>query len=167
MYRTKNRIFLDLTKNQKADFLSFVKIFTKNYKACDEQSIFYNLLDELEYYKELGQGKFDYIDVNNEQHLEYIRAYISACKKYFEYKEAQKPLYEAQKRIQKEIKARILDAKQKKEPPTKKQISYYKSLCKRHNETPKDIETLSKYDIKLEIQRLIEENAETVKETCL
>lgn len=163
MYQVKNTIFLDLTKNQKADFLSFVKIYTKNYLACDEQSIFYNLLDEIEYYHKLGQGKFDYVDVNNECHLADIKKYIKACKKYYEYKAAQHPLYEEQKRIQKEIKAKILEAKQKKEPPTKKQVSYYKSLCKRRGEEPQNIDEMSKYDIKIEIQRLVDARDEKLE----
>ncbi len=158
MYQTKNRIFLDLTKNQKSDFLSFVKIYTKNYIECDEQSIFYNILDEIEYYHELGQGKFNYIDINEQKHMDDIKLYIKACKKYYEYKASQRPIYEEQKRIQKEIKTHILNEKQKKEPPTKKQISYYKALCKRHNLTPKTPEELSKYDIKIEIQKLLDEN---------
>lgn len=156
MYQIKNTIFLELSKNQKADFLSFVKIYTKNYLSCDEQSIFYNLLEEIEYYHKLGQGKFDYIDVNSETHLSDIKKYIKACKKYYEYKDAMRPLYEEQKRIQKEIKAKVLEAKQKKEPPTKKQISYYKSLCKHASIEPQNIDEMSKYDIKIEIQKLVE-----------
>ncbi len=156
MYQIKNSIFLELTKNQKADFLSFVKIYTKNYIACDDESIFYNLLEELDYLKTLGQGKFEFINVNNETHLCDIKKYIKACKKYYEHKAAQRPFYEEQKRIQKEIRAKIRDEKQKKEPPTKKQISYYKSLCKRHGEAPQNINELSKYSIKKEIQRLLD-----------
>ena len=156
MYQIKNTIFLDLTKNQKSDFLSFVKIYTKNYLACDEESVFYNILDEIAYYHELNQGKFDYIDINNDTHLADIKKYISVCRKYYKFKEAQRPIYEEQKRIQKEIKAKILEEKQKKETPTKKQISYYKSLCKRRNEQSQDIEHFSKYDIKIEIQRLLD-----------
>lgn len=162
MYRIKNSIFLELTKNQKADFLAFVKIFTKNHTNLDAQNILYNLLDELEYYRKLGQGKFEYIDINAEKNIEDIKKYITACKKYFEYKASLKPIYEENKRIQKEIKAKILDAKQKKEPPTKKQISYYKSLCKRHSEPQKSIEELSKYDVKIEIQRIIEKYSDDV-----
>ncbi len=163
MYQIKNSIFLDLTKNQKSDFLSFIKIYTKNYKNCDEESILCNLLDEIDYFHKLGQGKFEYIDINNENRISDIKKYIKACKKYYDYKESQRPIYEEQKRIQKEIKAKILDARQKKEPPTKKQISYYKSLCKRHSEEPQPIENLSKYDIKMEIDRLITQYSESVK----
>lgn len=157
MYQIKNRIFTDLTKNQKSDFLSFVKIYTKNFKNCDEQSIFYNLLDELAYFKEIGQERFDFINTDNDEHLKWIKEYISACKKYFDYKEKMKPLYEEQKRIQKEIRAKIAEEKQKKEPPTKKQISYYKSLCKKSGKEMQDVESMSKYDIKKEIQRLLGE----------
>ena len=156
MYNTKKIIFTDLSKNQKSDFLSFVKLYVKNFQECDVESIYYNLLDELEYFRELGQGKFDFIDLSSDQHLSEIKKYIKACKKHFDYKVAMRPVYEEQKRIQKEIRHKILEEKQKKEPPTKKQISYYKSLCKKKGIEPKNIEELSKYDIKMAISSLVE-----------
>lgn len=154
MYNIKKIVFTDLTKNQKADFLSFIKLYVKNFQNCDEESIYYNLLDELEYFHNLGQNKYDYINIENEQQLSDIKKYIKACKKHFNYKTTMRPVYEEQKRIQKEIRHKITEEKQKKEPPTKKQISYYKSLCKQISIEPKKIEELSKYDIKIEISRL-------------
>ncbi len=156
MYNIKKIIFTDLTKNQKADFLSFIKLYVKNFQNCDEESIYYNLLDELEYFHKLGQNKYDYINIDNDRHLSEIKKYIKACKKHFDYKTSMRPLYEEQKRIQKEIRHKITEEKQKKEPPTKKQISYYKSLCKRSLIAPRNIEELSKYDIKIEISKLLE-----------
>ena len=156
MYNIKSKIFLDLTKNQKSDFLSFVKIFTRNYIECDSESIFYNILDELTYYKDAKLDKFSFIDIDDNQVQNEIKLYIDAIKKHYAYKESMRPIYEEQKRIQKEIRARIQDEKQKKEPPTKKQISYYKSLAKKHNIDLSNLDTMSKYDIKIAIQRLIE-----------
>ena len=104
------------------------------------------------------ENEYEYIDLSKETHLSDIKKYVKACKKHFDYKVAMRPVYEEQKRIQKEIRHKILEEKQKKEPPTKKQISYYKSLCKGKNEEPKDIDSLSKYDIKIEIQRLLGED---------
>ena len=158
MYNIKKIIFTELSKNQKSDFLSFVKLYVKNFQDCDEESIYYNLLNELEYFKELGQGKFDFIDLCNDQHLSEIKKYIKACKKHFDYKVAMRPVYEEQKRIQKEIRHKIQEEKQKKELPTKKQISYYKSLCKKNSIEPKNMEELSKYDIKIEISKFLEKN---------
>lgn len=158
MYQIKKRVFADLTKTQKADFLSFVKIYVKNFSECDAQSIYNNLLDEIAFFQEPECGRFSYIDLNSQKHADDIMEYVKACKRYFDYKEAQRPFYEEQKRIQKEIRHKIRDERQKKEPPTKKQISYYKSLCKANNETPQTIEELSKFDIKLEISRLAGEN---------
>lgn len=156
MYKIKSLIFLELTKNQKSDFLSFVKIYVKNYKDCDVESIYYNLLDELEYFSGFEPPRYDYIDLSNQKHLDDIRKYVEACKKYLDYKASLKPIYEEQKRIQKEIRARILDSKQQKESPTKKQVSYYKSLCKAKGEPVENIDLMSKYDIKIKIQRLVE-----------
>ena len=160
MYNTKKIIFIDLSKNQKSDFLSFIKLYVKNFQDCDEESIYYNLIDELEYFKELGQGKFEFIDTNDEKTLSDIKKYIKACKKYFDYKIAMRPVYEEQKRIQKEIRHKLQEEKQKKELPTKKQISYYKSLCKKCGIETKNLEELSKYDIKKEINFLVEQESE-------
>lgn len=162
MYSIKKVIFTELSKNQKADFLSFIKLYVKNFQECDEESIYYNLLDELEYFKEVGQGRFEFIDLSSDKYLSDIRKYIKACKKHFDYKRTMRPVYEEQKRIQKEIRHKILEEKQKKEPPTKKQISYYKSLCKKNGIEAKNIEELSKYDIKIEISALVE-NKELVE----
>lgn len=156
MYNVKKIIFTDLSKNQKSDFLSFVKLYVKNFQDCDVDSIYYNLLEELEYFKEIGQGKFDFIDINDERVLADVKKYIKACKKHFDYKASMRPVYEEQKRIQKEIRHKIQEEKQKKEAPTKKQISYYKSLCKKKGVDLKNIAELSKYDIKIEISALVE-----------
>lgn len=158
MYSVKKIIFTDLSKNQKSDFLSFVKLYVKNFQDCDEESIYYNLIDELEYFREIGQGKFAFIDINDERVLSDIKKYIKACKEHFDYKVAMRPVYEEQKRIQKEIRHKIQEEKQKKELPTKKQISYYKSLCKKNSIEPKNMEELSKYDIKIEISKFLEKN---------
>ena len=82
MYNIKKIVFTDLTKNQKADFLSFIKLYVRNFQDCDEESIYYNLIDELEYFREIGQGKFAFIDINDERVLSDIKKYIKACKKH-------------------------------------------------------------------------------------
>lgn len=156
MYFLKGRIFLELSKNQKSDFLAFVRSFVKKRHTLAVDEILDKIIEEIEYFRALGQEKFSYFDLEDEKNLSELTLFIKECKKYYENKVAQKPLYEAQKRIQKEIKARILDEKQKKEEPTKKQIHYYKSLSKRYGLEVKPIEEMSKYDIKLEIQNILE-----------
>ena len=45
-----------------------------------------------------------------------------------------------------------------KEFPTKKQISYYNSLCKRYNEDKKQTKELSRLDLRNEIDRILNEH---------
>ena len=128
MYNIKKIVFTDLTKNQKADFLSFIKLYVKNFQNCDEESIYYNLLDELEYFHKLNQNKYDYINIENEQQLSDIKKYIKACKKHFDYKTTMRPVYEEQRRIQKEIRHKITEEKQK------SLFAQYVSYASAHNE---------------------------------
>ena len=46
-----------------------------------------------------------------------------------------------------------------KEKPTKKQLYYYEKLCKRYNIEKKNVEVLSKLDIKNEIAGIIAEHS--------
>ena len=44
-----------------------------------------------------------------------------------------------------------------KEAPTKKQLYYYDKLCKRYSLEKKDVEELSKLDLRNEIDRILNE----------
>ena len=46
-----------------------------------------------------------------------------------------------------------------KEAPTKKQLYYYNRLCKKYNIEKKDTNTLSKLDLRNEIERIIDEHS--------
>ena len=50
-----------------------------------------------------------------------------------------------------------------KEPPTKKQLYYYDKLCKRYSVEKKDVEELSKLDLRDEIERILNEHSEDYK----
>ena len=45
-----------------------------------------------------------------------------------------------------------------KEAPTKKQLYYYESLCKKYNIEKKDVTTLSKLDLKKMISEILDEH---------
>ena len=45
-----------------------------------------------------------------------------------------------------------------KEAPTKKQLYYYDKLCKIYNIEKKDVEELSKLDLRNEIERILNES---------
>ena len=84
-------------------------------------------------------------------------SYLKECKSYYNYKEAQKPLIEAQKAFEKQKRKFLQDVKMQKEPPTKKQLYYYERLCKKYNIDKKDTTNLSKYDLKTIISEILDE----------
>ena len=94
--------------------------------------------------------------------LDYLRDEMIAIfkkngKKYYEYKESQRPFIEKQKEFEKKKRKFLQEVKMSKEEPTKKQLYYYDKLCKRYNIEKKDVETLSKLDIRDEIERILNE----------
>ena len=83
--------------------------------------------------------------------------YIKECKKYYEYKETQRPFVEKQKEFEKKKRKFLQEVKMSKEEPTKKQLYYYDRLCKRYDLEKKDIKFLSKLDLKNEIESILNE----------
>ena len=51
-----------------------------------------------------------------------------------------------------------------KDKPTKKQLYYYDKLCKRYNIDKKEIENLSKLDLRNEIERILNEYSKDDRE---
>ena len=86
-----------------------------------------------------------------------VLMYVSECKKYYAYKESQRPFIEKQREFEKKKRKFLQDIKMQHEKPTKKQIYYYEKLCKRHNITQKDTTGLSKYDLKTLISEILDE----------
>ena len=109
-------------------------ILLKDYllRIIEEHKI--NLEDE-KYYLELKASRFpfliDYID--DTVFLNETEAYIKECKRYYEYKKAQKPFIEAQKEFEKKKRKFLQEVKMSKEAPTKKQLYYYDRLCKKYS----------------------------------
>ena len=85
--------------------------------------------------------------------------FIKACKKYYDYKKAQAPLIAKQKEFEKQKRKFLQEIKMSKEAPTKKQLYYYNRLCKKYNIEKKDTNTLSKLDLRNEIERIIDEHS--------
>ena len=54
-----------------------------------------------------------------------------------------------------------------KEPPTKKQLYYYDSLCKKYSIEKKDINNLSKLDLKQLISEILDEYSRNSEHTDL
>ncbi len=159
MYEIKSRIFLELSKAQKSSLCNHLRALVKNLQGTSTDEILQKFIEDEKYYLEINSSRFEFLAdfIDDERFLKDSKLYIKECVKYYEYKKAQEPLRQAQKEFDKKKRKFLQEVKMSKEPPTKKQISYYKSLCKRYNLDKKEIEDLSKLDLKNEIDRILNE----------
>jgi hypothetical protein len=159
MYEVKSKIFLELSKTQKSALCNFLRALTKKLPDLSEDSILKKFLEDEKYYLEINASRFEFLKdfLNDETFIAETKLFIKECKKYYEYKKSQEPLIQAQKEFEKKKRKFLQEVKMSKEPPTKKQISYYNSLCKRYNKEKKDINELSKLDCKNLIEEFLNE----------
>lgn len=160
VYEVKSKIFLEFTKTQKSALCNFLRALVKKLPSLRADEVLAKFLEDEKYYLEINSSRFeflkDYIDDN--KFISETTLFIKECKKYYDYKISQAPIIQAQKDFEKKKRKFLQEVKMSKEFPTKKQISYYKSLCKRYNEEKKDVNELSKLDMKNEIDRLLNEH---------
>ena len=163
MYQVKSRIYLDFDKTQKSGICNYLRALVKQNLNLTCSEILDKFLEDEKYYLELNTSRFpflkDYIESKN--FLKDTEAYIYECKKYYDYKESQKPFIEKQKEFEKKKRKFLQEIKMSKEKPTKKQLYYYDKLCKRYSLEKKDIERLSKLDLRDEIERILNEYSGT------
>ena len=165
MYQIKSQIYIDFDKTQKSGICNYIRALVKQNLKLTCSEILDKFLDDERYYLELNSSRFpfleDFIDTDN--FIKDTTLYIKECKKYYEYKESQRPFIEKQKEFEKKKRKFLQEVKMSKEEPTKKQIYYYDKLCKIYNIEKKDVEVLSKLDIRDEIERILNENSGTNK----
>ena len=163
MYQIKSRIYIDFDKTQKSGICNYIRALVKQNlnKTCSE--ILDKFLDDEKYYLELNSSRFPFLAdiIESDSFVKDTELYIKECKKYYEYKESQRPFIEKQKEFEKKKRKFLQEVKMSKEEPTKKQLYYYDKLCKRYNIEKKDVENLSKLDIRDEIERILNENSGT------
>ena len=126
----------------------------------DQKEILDKFISDEKYYLELNASRFQFLKdfIDEEDFLKDTSEYIKECKKYYEYKEKQRPIIEANKKFEKQKRKFLQEVKMSKELPTKKQLYYYEKLCKRYAITMKDTENLSKLDLKNEIESILNEH---------
>ena len=83
--------------------------------------------------------------------------YLKECKKYYDYKEKQRPIIEANKEFEKKKRKFLQEVKMSKEAPTKKQLYYYDRLCKKYGIEKKELE--SKLEARNIIDKIITEHS--------
>ena len=165
MYKIKSMIYKDFDKTQKSGLCNYIRALVKQNLtlSCDE--ILNKFIEDEKYYLELNSSRFPFLGeiIDEESFAEDTLKYIYECKKYYEYKEKQRPLIEAQKEFDKKKRKFLQEVKMSKEKPTKKQIYYYDSLCKKYSIEKKDVEELSKLDLRDEIERILNEHSTDYK----
>lgn len=161
MYNIKQQIYSYFDKTQKSHLCSFLRSFVKQKFKLSVDAIFSEFVEEQDYYLKVKNSRFEYIQdvLFSDEFEKETKRYIRACKVYYENKELQKPLREKQKEFEREKRKFLQKVKMSKEVPTKKQIYYYEKLCKRYNIEKKDVELLSKLDMKNEIEAILNEHS--------
>ena len=87
--------------------------------------------------------------------------YLKECKKYYDYREKQRPIIEANKEYEKKKRKFLQEVKMSKETPTKKQLYYYDKLCKKYNIEKRELQ--SKLEARNEIDKIITEHSQNYK----
>ena len=159
MYEIKSKIFFELTKTQKSALCNFLRALVKKRANEEANNILAKFLEDEKYYLEINSPHFEFLKdlIDDESFISEAKLYIKECKKYYDYKKSQAPLIQAQKEYEKKKKKFLQEIKMSKELPTKKQISYYNSLCKRYNLEKKSMSDLSKLDLRNLIDEMLNE----------
>ena len=168
MYQIKNRIYLNFDKTQKSAVCNYLRAVVKqgiNSETYSADSFLNKFIEDEKYYLELNASRFPFLAdvIDDSQFLKDTEDYIKECIKYYEYKEKQRPVIEAQKEFEKKKRKFLQEVKMSKEAPTKKQLYYYDRLCKKYSVEKKKAEELSKLDLRNEIERILNEHSDDYK----
>ena len=157
MYEIKKEIYQNLTKNQKSALCNYLRALVKKSECQNIEEIWQKFVEDEKYYLELNCSRFEFLsEILYEDWFKYDTIkYLNECKKYYDYKEKQKPIIEANKEYEKKKREFLREIKMSKEPPTKKQLYYYEKLCKKYNLEKKGL--TSKLEAKNEIDKIIKE----------
>lgn len=161
MYATKQRIYLYFDKTQKSMICTFLRSFVKQNYNLSNEDIINKFIDEQEYYIKINNSRYPFLEdyLSNDDFIKDSKEYIKACQKYYKYKEAQAPIIAKQKEFDKQKRKFLQEIKMSKETPTKKQLYYYERLCKKYNIEQKDVNNLSKLDLRNEIEKILNEHS--------
>ncbi len=159
MYQIKKRIYQNFDNTQKNAVCNNLRAMVKQNLNLACSDLLDKFIEDEKYYLELNASRFPFLAeyIEDSEFLKDTEDYIKECIKYYKYKESQKPIIEAQKEFEKQKRKYIQELKMSKEQPTKKQIYYYKRLCKRYGIEEKNIEELSKLDLRNEIDGILNE----------
>ena len=165
MYQIKNRIYPDFDKTQKSGVCNYLRALVKQNLNLSYSEILNKFVDDEKYYLELNTSRFPFLAdfIDSKEFLKDTEYYIKECIKYYEYKERQRPIIEANKAFEKKKRKFLQEVKMSKEKPTKKQLYYYDRLCKKYSIEKKNVEELSRLDLRDEIERILNEHSDDYK----
>lgn len=165
MYQIKNRIYPAFDKTQKSGICNYLRALVKQNLSLSAEEILDKFLEDEKYYLELGASRFPFLEdvIEERDFLKDTEMYIKECIKYYEYKEKQRPIIEANKEFERKKRKFLQEVKMSKEEPTKKQLYYYDRLCKKYSIDKKDVKELSKLDLRNEIESILNENSDDYK----
>ena len=166
MYQVKKCIYLNFDKTQKSAVCNNLRALVKQNLNLSCAEILDKFIEDEKYYLAMNASRFPFLAeiIDTDEFLSDTKLYIKECIRYYKYKEAQKPIIEAQKEYEKKKRKFVQEMKMSKEPPTQKQLYYYKKLCKRYELQMKDVNELSRLDMRNEIDRIINEYSEINKD---
>lgn len=162
MYEIKKQIYLDFTKNQKSAICNYLRAFVKQNLELKADEILNKFIDNEKYYLKLNCSRFEFLAeiIDKDEFVNDTLKYINECKKYYDYKEKQRPLIEANKAYEKKKREFLREVKMSKELPTKKQLYYYEKLCNKYGIEKQELK--SKLDARNEIDKIIKENTPNI-----
>ncbi len=165
MYQIKNFIYNYLDKTQKTALCNYLRAIVKQNLELNSSDILDKFIDDELYYQKLNASRFPFLAefIENDEFISDTKKYINECIKYYQYKEKQKPIIQAQKEFEKNKRKFLQEVKMSKEKPTKKQLYYYDRLCKKYCIEKKEINELSKLDLRNEIERILNEHSNDYK----
>ena len=165
MYQIKNQIYPAFDKTQKSGICNFLRALVKQNLGLSSEEILEKFLEDERYYLELNASRFPFLAdvIDDYNFLKDTKAYIRECIRYYEYKEKQRPIIEANKEFEKKKRKFLQEVKMSKEEPTKKQLYYYDRLCKKYSIEKKDVNELSKLDLRNEIESILNEHSDDYK----
>ncbi len=150
-----------MSKTQKSALCNFLRALVKKSPDFCVEKLLEKFIEDEEYYFKINNPHFEFLKdyLYEDNFKKETLLYLTECRKYYDYKESQKPLIEKQKQFEKEKRAFLQEVKMSKEPPTKKQLYYYDRLCKKYSIEKKETSDLSKLDLKKMIGEIIDEHS--------
>ena len=142
---------------------NYLRALVKKSPDWSVEEIWESFVADEKYYLELNCSRFEFLaEVIDKQWFESDSIkYLKECKKYYDYKEKQRPIIEANKEFEKKKRKFLQEVKMSKEAPTKKQLYYYDRLCKKYGIEKKELE--SKLEARNIIDKIITEHSSNYK----